>query len=80
MRPGDIDVIAAMGDSLTAGVGIFATNLIELYIENRGVSFSIGGEGTWRTYLTLPNIFKVCLLFRLIRIDNIWDVGRLKMK
>ncbi|XP_031773284.1 phospholipase B1, membrane-associated-like [Apis florea] len=58
LRPGDIDVIAAMGDSLTAGVGIFATNLIELSIENRGTSFAIGGEGTWRTYLTLPNIFK----------------------
>ncbi|XP_043797712.1 phospholipase B1, membrane-associated-like isoform X4 [Apis laboriosa] len=58
LRPGDIDVIAAIGDSLTAGVGIFATNLIELSIENRGASFSIGGEGTWRTYLTLPNIFK----------------------
>ena len=50
-----------MGDSLTAGNGIFATNLLELIIENRGASFSIGGEKSWRTYLTLPNIFKVCL-------------------
>ncbi|XP_043604738.1 phospholipase B1, membrane-associated-like [Bombus pyrosoma] len=58
LRPGDIDVIAAMGDSLTAGAGIFATNLLELLVESRGVSASIGGEGTWRTYLTLPNIFK----------------------
>ncbi|PBC25529.1 Phospholipase B1, membrane-associated [Apis cerana cerana] len=58
LRPGDIDVIAAMGDSLTAGNGIFATNLLELIIENRGASFSIGGEKSWRTYLTLPNIFK----------------------
>lgn len=58
LRPGDIDVIAAMGDSLTAGVGIFATSLLELSIENRGASFSIGGEEIWRTYLTLPNIFK----------------------
>ncbi|XP_003484539.1 phospholipase B1, membrane-associated-like isoform X1 [Bombus impatiens] len=58
LRPGDIDVIAAMGDSLTAGAGIFATNLLELPIENRGASASIGGQGTWRTYLTLPNIFK----------------------
>ena len=49
-----------MGDSLTAGAGIFATNLLELPIENRGASASIGGQGTWRTYLTLPNIFKVC--------------------
>ncbi|XP_031370461.1 phospholipase B1, membrane-associated-like [Apis dorsata] len=29
LRPGDIDVIAAMGDSLTAGIGIFATNSSE---------------------------------------------------
>ncbi|XP_043797717.1 phospholipase B1, membrane-associated-like isoform X2 [Apis laboriosa] len=58
LRPGDIDVIAAMGDSLTAGIGIFATNLLELSIENRGASFTIGGEKSWRTYLTLPNIFK----------------------
>lgn len=52
-----------MGDSLTAGIGIFATNLLDLFIENRGASFTIGGEKSWRTYLTLPNIFKVCLLF-----------------
>ncbi|XP_017798889.1 PREDICTED: phospholipase B1, membrane-associated-like [Habropoda laboriosa] len=58
LRPGDIDVIAAMGDSLTAGVGIFATDLIGLPIENRGAAGSIGGQGTWRTYLTLPNILK----------------------
>ncbi|XP_076172661.1 phospholipase B1, membrane-associated isoform X2 [Ptiloglossa arizonensis] len=58
LRPGDIDVIAAMGDSLTAGNGIFSTNLFQIGIENRGVSASIGGEGTWRTYLTLPNILK----------------------
>ncbi|XP_076481971.1 phospholipase B1, membrane-associated-like [Bombus vancouverensis nearcticus] len=58
LRPGDIDVIAAMGDSLTADAGIFATNLLEVLVENRGASASIGGEGTWRTYLTLLNIFK----------------------
>ncbi|XP_043260836.1 phospholipase B1, membrane-associated-like [Colletes gigas] len=58
LRPGDIDVIAAMGDSLTAGNGIFSTNLLQVVIENRGVTASIGGEGNWRTYLTLPNILK----------------------
>ncbi|XP_076672672.1 phospholipase B1, membrane-associated [Andrena cerasifolii] len=58
LRPGDIDVIAAMGDSLTAGFGIFATNLLDISIENRGVTASGGGQGTWRTYLTLPNILK----------------------
>uniref|UniRef100_A0A182YTC0 Phospholipase B1, membrane-associated n=1 Tax=Anopheles stephensi TaxID=30069 RepID=A0A182YTC0_ANOST len=59
LRPGDIDVIAALGDSLTAGTGILATGIVELIIENRGLSWCIGGQGTWRQYLTLPNILKV---------------------
>ncbi|XP_018318542.1 phospholipase B1, membrane-associated-like [Agrilus planipennis] len=58
LRPGDIDVIGAMGDSLTAGFGLTATNLLSLLIENRGMSFSGGGQGTWRNFLTLPNILK----------------------
>ncbi|XP_011161176.1 phospholipase B1, membrane-associated [Solenopsis invicta] len=58
LRPGDIDVIAAMGDSLTAGAGIFADNLFQVGIENRGVTATGGGQGTWREYLTLPNILK----------------------
>ncbi|XP_004522179.1 phospholipase B1, membrane-associated [Ceratitis capitata] len=58
LRPGDIDVIGAMGDSLTAGNGIFATNLLHVTVENRGMVWSIGGQGTWRQYLTLPNILK----------------------
>ncbi|XP_008210181.2 phospholipase B1, membrane-associated [Nasonia vitripennis] len=58
LRPGDIDVIGAMGDSLTAGLGIFATSLLHLVIENRGVVASGGGQGTWREFLTLPNILK----------------------
>ncbi|XP_018342726.1 PREDICTED: phospholipase B1, membrane-associated-like, partial [Trachymyrmex septentrionalis] len=58
LRPGDIDVIAAMGDSLTAGAGIFADNVLQVAIENRGVTAAGGGQGTWREYLTLPNIIK----------------------
>ncbi|XP_044743272.1 phospholipase B1, membrane-associated-like [Chrysoperla carnea] len=58
LRPGDIDVIAAIGDSLTAGLGIVATNLIQLVIENRGLSWCIGGLSNWRQFLTLPNILK----------------------
>lgn len=42
LRPGDIDVIAAMGDSLTAGFGLTATNLFDVIIEERGKVFSIG--------------------------------------
>jgi len=59
LRPGDIDVIAAMGDSLTAGAGVFAGNVLQIIIENRGVTAAGGGQGTWRQYLTLPNIIKV---------------------
>ncbi|KAG5328800.1 PLB1 Phospholipase, partial [Acromyrmex heyeri] len=58
LRPGDIDVIAAMGDSLTAGAGIFANSVFQVAIENRGVTATGGGQGTWREYLTLPNIIK----------------------
>lgn len=47
-----------MGDSLTAGNGVFATNLGHVTVENRGVVWSIGGQYNWRKYLTLPNILK----------------------
>lgn len=42
LRPGDIDVIAAIGDSLTAAWGLTATNIFQIFVENRGLSFSIG--------------------------------------
>ncbi|XP_005177659.3 phospholipase B1, membrane-associated [Musca domestica] len=58
LRPGDIDIIAAMGDSLTAGNGVIATNLMQVIHENRGVVWSIGGQGNWRQYLTIPNLLK----------------------
>ncbi|XP_063239303.1 phospholipase B1, membrane-associated-like [Bacillus rossius redtenbacheri] len=58
LRPGDIDVVAAMGDSLTAGNGIAGGNVMQVLIENKGMSWSIGGQATWREFLTLPNILK----------------------
>ncbi|XP_068085168.1 phospholipase B1, membrane-associated-like [Anabrus simplex] len=58
LRPGDIDVIGAIGDSLTASWGNDALNLGAVLVDNRGSSWSIGGEKTWREYLTLPNILK----------------------
>lgn len=48
-----------MGDSLTAGNGAMATNVLQLLIENKGISGMIGGQSTWHKYLTLPNIIKV---------------------
>ncbi|XKL68768.1 hypothetical protein PGB90_006537 [Kerria lacca] len=58
VKPGDIDIVAAMGDSLTAGNGAFALDEPHLTVENRGVSAAIGGQGNWRQFLTLPNILK----------------------
>jgi len=43
LRPGDIDVVGAMGDSLTAGSASAAANVVEIVLENRGMSWS-GGE------------------------------------
>uniref|UniRef100_A0A1I8ITW1 Phospholipase B1, membrane-associated n=1 Tax=Macrostomum lignano TaxID=282301 RepID=A0A1I8ITW1_9PLAT len=40
LRPADIDVVAAMGDSLTAGSGARATGIVGLLIEYRGYAWS----------------------------------------
>lgn len=58
VRPGDIDVIGAMGDSLTVGQGVLGTNLLNFIQENRGLSWSGGGQKSWREFVTLPNILK----------------------
>ncbi|XP_043526156.1 phospholipase B1, membrane-associated-like isoform X2 [Frieseomelitta varia] len=58
LRPGDIDVIAAMGDSIVVGLGLTSINFFDLMVENRGIVANIGGQETWRKYLTLPNILK----------------------
>ncbi|XP_065222849.1 phospholipase B1, membrane-associated-like [Planococcus citri] len=58
LRPGDIDVVAALGDSLTAGNGALALSTQHVMVENRGLAALIGGQATWRKFLTLPNILK----------------------
>lgn len=58
VRPGDIDIIAAMGDSITSATGANSRNVLEGLVENRGLSWCIGGQGNWKTTLTLPNILK----------------------
>ncbi|XP_058832471.1 phospholipase B1, membrane-associated-like [Topomyia yanbarensis] len=58
LRPGDINVIAAMGDSLTAASGAASISFVDLYMENRGLAWSIGGQWNWRNVTTLPNILK----------------------
>lgn len=55
---GDIDIIAAMGDSLTAATGATSTAFMDLFMDNRGLSWCIGGQWTYRNSSTLPNILK----------------------
>ncbi|XP_067649229.1 phospholipase B1, membrane-associated-like isoform X2 [Haliotis asinina] len=59
LHPGDVKVVGAIGDSLTAGNGIDASNILGDLVEYRGLSWSIGGDGSLETgELTLPNILK----------------------
>ncbi|KAK2194108.1 hypothetical protein NP493_2g07027 [Ridgeia piscesae] len=59
LRPSDIKVVAAMGDSMTAGHGIGAKNPLEIALMNRGESFSIGGDKSLEGgVLTLANILR----------------------
>jgi hypothetical protein len=58
LRPGDIDIVAAVGDSLTSATAANSVGLWEVLVENRGLSWCIGGQGNWRSHLTLPNILK----------------------
>jgi len=59
LRAGDIKVIGAMGDSLTAANGADANGPIRVMYEYRGFSWSVGGyRSLERGVTTLPNILK----------------------
>ncbi|XP_072030672.1 phospholipase B1, membrane-associated-like [Amphiura filiformis] len=58
LRPSDIKVIAAIGDSLTAASGAMACFLPELLYEYRGRTFSHGGDISFEKNPTLANIFR----------------------
>ncbi|CAK9796707.1 Phospholipase B1, membrane-associated [Anthophora quadrimaculata] len=59
LRPGDIDIVGGLGDSLVAGSGALEEFAIGTFIEARGVSWCAGGQGDWRQFLTVPNLLKV---------------------
>ncbi|XP_077996977.1 phospholipase B1, membrane-associated-like [Glandiceps talaboti] len=58
LRPSDIQVVGALGDSLTAANGAGASWVLEVLTEYRGLSFSAGGDKTLEEVSTLPNILK----------------------
>merc|ERR1719348_2390499 len=58
LRPVDVDVVAAIGDSLTAANGALAATPLGLLTEYRGRSFSMGGDKDASTVVTMPNILR----------------------
>ncbi|XP_064014424.1 phospholipase B1, membrane-associated [Pogoniulus pusillus] len=58
LKPADVKIIAALGDSLTAGTAMASDNLLDLNIEYRGLSWSIGGDASLENVTTLPNILR----------------------
>ncbi|XP_076798379.1 phospholipase B1, membrane-associated isoform X3 [Arvicanthis niloticus] len=58
LRPADIQVVAALGDSLTAGNGISSQEGDDLTTQYRGLSYSAGGDNTLKNVTTLPNILR----------------------
>ncbi|XP_070834764.1 phospholipase B1, membrane-associated [Chaetodon trifascialis] len=59
VRPADVKVIAALGDSLTTAIGANGSTIAAIPFEFRQVSWSIGGYGTYQNVITLANIFKL---------------------
>ncbi|KAK6997577.1 phospholipase B1 membrane-associated-like isoform X1 [Biomphalaria glabrata] len=57
LRPSDVKVIAAIGDSLSAGRGA-DNGIIGLLVDFRGLSWSIGGDKSYNKMITLPNILR----------------------
>lgn len=51
-------MVTALGDSITAGFGLSARTPVGLVIENRGRSWSIGGDESLERSVTLPNILR----------------------
>eukprot|EP01006_Ploeotia_vitrea_P018313 TRINITY_DN49636_c0_g1_i1.p1 TRINITY_DN49636_c0_g1~~TRINITY_DN49636_c0_g1_i1.p1 ORF type:complete len:426 (-),score=55.07 TRINITY_DN49636_c0_g1_i1:1353-2630(-) len=60
LRPRDIQVIGALGDSLTAAFGARSWNLLNIanWKEYRGISWSGGGRDSVQEQSSLPNIIK----------------------
>jgi hypothetical protein len=58
LRPGDVQVVSAMGDSITAACGANANTILGLLIEYRARSWSIGGKSNVNNIVSLPNVLK----------------------
>jgi len=58
LRPSDVRIVAAIGDSLTAGNGALAKTPLGLLTEYRGRAFAMGGDGDETSVVTMPNLLR----------------------
>lgn len=54
ISPEDIDIIAAMGDALSTGIGLWGGTNVEF----RGAAFTVGGDATIDGLVTFPSKVK----------------------
>ncbi|KAK6012032.1 hypothetical protein OSTOST_22826, partial [Ostertagia ostertagi] len=84
VRPADIKVVMALGDSLTAANGAGAEDPVAVILQYRGLAFQAGGDGTLEQHVTIPNILKKYNpnLFGYsvgIGSPNVWEVAHLNV-
>ncbi|GMR50684.1 hypothetical protein PMAYCL1PPCAC_20879, partial [Pristionchus mayeri] len=84
LRPADIDIIGALGDSLTAanGAGAETNDILGVAIQYRGLTFSVGGDKTLDEHISLANVLKKFnpnLFGYSIRTGsaNVWETAKL---
>ncbi|GMR55166.1 hypothetical protein PMAYCL1PPCAC_25361, partial [Pristionchus mayeri] len=60
LRPADIEIVGAIGDSLTAanGAGAETNDILGVAIQYRGLTFSVGGDKTLDEHITMANVLK----------------------
>merc|ERR1712136_28854 len=58
LRPADVKLVAAIGDSLTAANGALASTPLGLLTEYRGRAFAVGGDKDATSVVTMPNILR----------------------
>uniref|UniRef100_A0AC34FDJ5 Lipase_GDSL domain-containing protein n=1 Tax=Panagrolaimus sp. ES5 TaxID=591445 RepID=A0AC34FDJ5_9BILA len=58
LRPADIKLVMALGDSLTAANGAGAEDPLEIILQYRGLAFLAGGDKALEQHITIPNILR----------------------
>uniref|UniRef100_A0A8L8K656 Lipase_GDSL domain-containing protein n=1 Tax=Heligmosomoides polygyrus TaxID=6339 RepID=A0A8L8K656_HELPZ len=84
VRPADIKVVMALGDSLTAANGAGAEDPLGVVLQYRGLAFQAGGDKTLDEHATIPNILrkynpKLFGYSNGIGSPNVWEVARLNV-